>query len=569
MGRMKTAFSYARWSSAKQAKGASFLRQTEAALTYCNTNGYTLDSSLRMVDAGISGFTGANRREGTALAGFLVAIDAGRIPVGSLLIVESLDRLSREDIDAAFTLFRNILSKGINILTLIDNQLFTKDSLKDIVKLMSSLIVMQRANEESETKSKRIKDAWNRRRANLSNKKIDAQWPHWLELSDDKKTFSVIPSSADAISYIFEQYAKGVGTVTINRHLNSTAVPTVSRRSKHWTTPYIQSLLRNRRLIGELQNYKMQNGDRVAEGDVIENYFPVVVEKHLFDKVQMRLGKNARDTSTKADGRKWDNNLFQGKLFCGYCGSAMRVGYVTCSKKMPDGTYKQYNKSRKLVCRNALDGLCLNISWDFDEFEQEFLSHSDEIRAALSPTIGAKAVIQDAINTVDASITTKRKAISRLEELLEADSDLPEGMLKKWKTLESDIKELQAERTKREQELNAASSKNPFSAIPPIKGTLTPEQRLRLADAIAIGVEKIQIFFAGSRFGYAKAFSEYKRLKASGKINNYLIRRLVDTEKVRFFSVRLEYAGKESRLQYPVVAADMSEVQSLDVEPLC
>ena len=54
-----------------------------------------LDESLR--DIGVSAFKGKNAIKG-ALKKFIELVEAGRIEKGSILILESLDRLSRQQV---------------------------------------------------------------------------------------------------------------------------------------------------------------------------------------------------------------------------------------------------------------------------------------------------------------------------------------------------------------------------------------------------------------------------------------------------------------------------------------
>ena len=91
------AYSYLRFSTPEQSKGDSKRRQIEGAEEYAKANGLVLDEKLR--DEGISAYSGANRDKG-ALGGFLKKVEKGLIPTGSVLIVESLDRLSRENVMA-------------------------------------------------------------------------------------------------------------------------------------------------------------------------------------------------------------------------------------------------------------------------------------------------------------------------------------------------------------------------------------------------------------------------------------------------------------------------------------
>src|SRR5206468_1443297 len=113
----RRAYSYVRFSSAQQAEGGSLNRQSELSRAYCERKKLTLDDSLTLRDLGVSAFRSDNVREG-ALAGFLEACRMGRVPRGSALIVESLDRLSRDQIRPALQLFLALQDHGITIVTL-------------------------------------------------------------------------------------------------------------------------------------------------------------------------------------------------------------------------------------------------------------------------------------------------------------------------------------------------------------------------------------------------------------------------------------------------------------------
>ena len=87
----KKAYSYIRFSTPEQLKGDSLRRQLESSRKYALEHNLVLDESLR--DLGVSAFKGKNATEG-ALKRFMELIDAGQVEQGSILILESLDRLS-------------------------------------------------------------------------------------------------------------------------------------------------------------------------------------------------------------------------------------------------------------------------------------------------------------------------------------------------------------------------------------------------------------------------------------------------------------------------------------------
>ncbi len=157
------AYSYIRFSSAEQRKGDSHRRQLEASEKYAQEHCLTLDTSLKLDDLGRSAFDKTNVTKGR-LGAFLRAIEDGRVPKGSYLLVESLDRLSRAQVLDALNQFSAILTAGITIVTLSDKQVYSHESVSENpMQLMVSILIMLRAHEESLTKSDRVGKAWQRK----------------------------------------------------------------------------------------------------------------------------------------------------------------------------------------------------------------------------------------------------------------------------------------------------------------------------------------------------------------------------------------------------------------------
>src|SRR6516225_3469256 len=112
------AYSYLRFSDERQSEGDSTRRQRNWADSIIKAEGWTLDTSLGVLDdQGRSGFRGKNKARGGKLGLFLQAIREGRVPLGSMLIVEDVDRLSREHPFKALDTIREILDAGVDIRT--------------------------------------------------------------------------------------------------------------------------------------------------------------------------------------------------------------------------------------------------------------------------------------------------------------------------------------------------------------------------------------------------------------------------------------------------------------------
>ncbi|WP_257026778.1 MULTISPECIES: recombinase family protein [Pseudomonadaceae] len=74
-------------------------------------------------DKGRSAYKGRHLDDTGELARFLAYVEDGTIPTGSYLVIESLDRLSREKVRDALPRFLDLLAKGINVYTSTDKLL--------------------------------------------------------------------------------------------------------------------------------------------------------------------------------------------------------------------------------------------------------------------------------------------------------------------------------------------------------------------------------------------------------------------------------------------------------------
>ncbi len=278
-GSMPLAFSYVRFSSTRQSHGHSLERQLELARQYAIENGLMLDD-LSFQDLGVSAFCGKNKTEG-ALGAFLKATESGRVPKGSWLLVESLDRLSREEVEEALTLFLTIIRAGIKIVTLLDRMVFEKGQL-DMGKLVLAIAYMSRGNNESTTKSDRLSKLQEKNRTQIANgKHARIRTPGWLMNDDNRFVFR--PERVKIVREMVASLLAGKSTVQIKHDLNTRKVPTFSH-GKKWASSSIHFILTNPALIGEFHP--------VSGRDPKPNYFPAVLDVTTFRKVLALLSNN-------------------------------------------------------------------------------------------------------------------------------------------------------------------------------------------------------------------------------------------------------------------------------------
>ncbi|MBG5979460.1 recombinase family protein [Proteus faecis] len=315
-------YSYVRFSTPEQARGDSHRRQMEFAQNYCKLNNLTLVEDLSFNDFGISAYKGDNLKNG-ALGKFLELVHSGYIPNGSTLIIESFDRLSRQTAIKAQAIFSEIISAGITIVTAMDNRSYNLKSVtENPFDLMYSLMIMIRANEESETKSKRVKEAI---KANIRNKKIvSSKLPYWIKHNKEKDILELIPERVEVILYIIEKYLSGLGISKLTQHLNDNIKPFAG---KNWYPVYLQKLLRSPSLYGERQ-YNIDNTLHI-----MDNYYPAIINKSKFAVIQENLDLRAPTRGGKI------SSAITGirKAYCGYCYGVLVSQSTRRNGKIVDG----------------------------------------------------------------------------------------------------------------------------------------------------------------------------------------------------------------------------------------
>ena len=222
---MSIAYSYMRFSSPAQAEGDSIRRQVATSEDWCRRNGVVLDEQATYRDLGKSAFRGAHRKnpDRNALAAFLRLVEEGRVARGSYLLLENLDRLSREHIRPALSLLLNLIESGVRVVQLKPvEQVFGEDV--EPMQLMMAIMELSRGNSESRIKSERMGAVWGEKKAEArrSGKLITQRLPAWLERRGDKLV--VVPDKVRVVQTIFRLCVDGYGLSSIVKHLTAAKI---------------------------------------------------------------------------------------------------------------------------------------------------------------------------------------------------------------------------------------------------------------------------------------------------------------------------------------------------------
>ena len=233
---MPQAYSYLRFSSPQQAEGDSVRRQTRDRENWLAAHpDIELDRALVMTDAGRSAFK-RKRWDTYALARFVECIKSGRVEPGSYLLVENLDRLSREDAGEATELFLSIVNKGVVIVQLSPAVMEFRRPV-DMHKLMFAVVELSRGHCESAIKSERGRSSWARKQGEASTRIVTRKLPGWMKRDDngmavlDGQGRPVLdPERAKVVRRMFTLARDGYGATAIAKKLNDDGVPVMGRK---------------------------------------------------------------------------------------------------------------------------------------------------------------------------------------------------------------------------------------------------------------------------------------------------------------------------------------------------
>jgi DNA invertase Pin-like site-specific DNA recombinase len=316
------AYSYLRFSKPEQGEGDSLRRQNQLRETWLKRNPHVrLDSSVRMVDRGVSGYRGDHRKKSKhALACFLDLVERDRIPVGSYLIVENLDRLTRENPVISIPAVLNLIAAGIRVVQLTPVEMIY-DSAMEQHHLMNMLWELSRGHAESRRKSGLCGEAWAEKKAKARTSKVPhgAMCPAWIELVDGQ--YRLKQDAVQAVRKIFTWSAGGLGVSRILDRLETENVAPIGK-SGAWERSYVCKLLANPTVIGIYQPGNGSGGKR-PDGDPIPGYYPAAIDESLWHAARQAAKRRRQRSGRPSNGTAI--NPYSGLLVSALDGSKLHV----------------------------------------------------------------------------------------------------------------------------------------------------------------------------------------------------------------------------------------------------
>lgn len=492
------AYSYIRFSSAAQSEGDSFRRQLARTEEFCQRNNLLL-ADTRFEDLGVSGWTGKNIEKG-ALGDFIAAVKAGKVPKGSVLVLENLDRFSRLKPRKAYDKLAEIIENGVDVVTLEDGKFHTKETIDDFATLISSYAVMQRANEESSRKSSLVRAAAEQKRklAMAGKGIITSHCPAWLRVNKDRTGFEPIPERVQLIKRVVRMMKAGKGKREIARTFDLEGIPVWSR-AKRWRDNYILELVKSRTLLGEMHPIKRKQ----PHAEPIKNYYPAVLDEETWLSVQPE--KRSFTAGPQSDV----GNLFSGLLFDGYnpdyrmkfflTDKGKGYSYLQSDYQSVDPVYQKRREAKdkgKPLPAKPLSSEMLR----YQKFEEHFLQHFTELD--LHDTLPAPVAAETSrVDLLEKEQADNAKALTNLVKALEGGetSAVVMAQIKKREdTARRLARELAVETQKVKRVHHAADSFEEEQArLESLMRGKGRDARLALRAAFHRIIDRIEIYMAG------------------------------------------------------------------------
>ncbi len=309
---------YARVSSAKQIKGQSLTLQKDKEIAQQLALKYNTTVNPRdYIDEGKSAYSGKNLEN--ELGRLLSDIDQDIIKSGDVVVVRTLDRLSRLSLMDAMEVYSKILKAGVLIYTTIDQQEHSGEEGKVLMSSILANLSFSLANEESRKKSYlTTKHALKRIDDHLAGVRTAGGYGFNvgvggvpLHVKIVNKEITKHPDNFTVVQDLIKYALAGNGILKCQQWLNS-------KQKKQYSKQGVSNLLKSTALFGQL-SVEVDGNDYQLHG-----FYPeACTEKEYYLLQSMRKNKNS-------SGNKKNHSLLSGNgiLFCGDCKKSLAVNHA-------------------------------------------------------------------------------------------------------------------------------------------------------------------------------------------------------------------------------------------------
>lgn len=344
---MANIYSYVRFSTKAQEKGASIERQRREIDKVCAERGWVIHEQIE--DLGRSAWKGHHLNDAAGLGDFAKRVRDGAIPYGSVLVIENVDRLSREEPIDVLTWMVDLSRHGLSFLFAEGRAFFDRSTFRGQeggLRLFQLWGSSERAKGESDRKSSIMRKAWRRKQEAAADRHeiLSLQAPLWLDVRADRSGFEINEARAEVVREIYQLCADGISIRSIVRNLNGRGYKAWGPQGKDyardgWSMTSVRRLL----IAPQVEGDYIPNSVQEGQPQRIVGYYPRIVEAGLVSRARDAL--ESRRTGNQGANSNTFNNLFSGLTRCAKCGGKMefrkpwakgnngpetRRGYLNC-----------------------------------------------------------------------------------------------------------------------------------------------------------------------------------------------------------------------------------------------
>lgn len=339
----------------KEKESESIETQKKLLINYIKSQGWSLFEIYTD-----DGFTGTNFNR----PGFKKLINDIELGNVNLVITKDLSRLGREYIETGYYLEKYFPLKNVRYIALNDgiDTFDNNNANNDITPFKSVFNDMYAKDISKKVRSSLLTKA-------SSGQNIKSFLPYGYKKDEKNKNIVLKDNEvAPIVKKIFEMYYAGNNKTQICNYLNQSKIMTPSEykrkttnyfnpnnKTNLWSTTMISKILRDRIYIGDLVqhkyskiNYKTKKIVDVPKEQhiIIENNHEAIVNKNLFDTVQIMLDKKSNEWNYSNS----KNHLLQGIVYCNKCKS--KIVYSKNHGKYFRCVCSNYKRNGSKFCSN-------------------------------------------------------------------------------------------------------------------------------------------------------------------------------------------------------------------------
>lgn len=307
-------------------------------------------------------------------------IEKGRI---QCVVVKDLSRLGRNSISTGYYVEKHFPLRGVRFIAVNDNF----DTANDFNNGSGIILPLKNMINEAYSMDIAKKIKAQQQQAMREGQFVGARPPYGYKKSpDDCHKLVIDEVTAPVVKRIFEMSSEGVGLAPICRALNEDNILPPSQYAQsqgiishknllgngNWQTRTVMKILSSEVYMGDLVQGKSKSVNRKQMPNsedkwiIVKDTHEPIIDRALFAKVQ----EIRAEKSEKKSG-EWTENIFKGKIFCGYCGKNLHRQRVPRAK---DIIYIFHCISNTRIAKGSCDG---HIYFKEDDLKQAIIKVID------------------------------------------------------------------------------------------------------------------------------------------------------------------------------------------------